>query len=258
MSDWGDHIMSKPRQGLSKCVHDLRRGIPLGIGLGLAVVVVVAILYAATHRDLPYYDDPSGLSFLDAARCGNVRMVEKFLDSGADVNERDKYAKTALHCACDRGKTRLAALLIQRGADMTAQDTWGQTPLYTAVATGHADTAQLLLQSGADPNAVGTYGRTPLHDATDPAVAKVLIAAGAKVNARGINGDTPLHRAIRFSYFRDRLALPKLLIENGADVNALNSAEKTPLDCTVYPELRALLRKHGGKSGTEIKAGKQE
>ncbi len=49
----------------------------------------------------------------------------------------------------------------------------------------------------------------------------------------------------------------ELLVVNGADVNAKGEKGKTPLDWAIYfkhPETADLLRKHGGKTGEELKA----
>jgi ankyrin repeat protein len=46
----------------------------------------------------------------------------------------------------------------------------------------------------------------------------------------------------------------ELLIANNADVNALSVNGKTPLDWADDKETAELLRKHGGKTGEELKA----
>ena len=47
--------------------------------------------------------------------------------------------------------------------------------------------------------------------------------------------------------------IAELLIAKGANVNAMNKEGRTPLD-SADGEVAALLRKHGGKTGEELKA----
>jgi ankyrin repeat protein len=49
-------------------------------------------------------------------------------------------------------------------------------------------------------------------------------------------------------------AVTELLIAKGADVNAMNDFGDTPLDEFDEGEIADLLRKHGGKTGAELKA----
>ena len=92
---------------------------------------------------------------------------------------------------------------------------------------------------------------------------KQHLDAGADVNAKNQLGRTSLHAAA----YRGHTVVVELLVANDADVNALSVNGKTPLDWaeTVYegvePEYKAayketadLLRKHGGKTGEELKA----
>ena len=62
---------------------------------------------------------------------------------------------------------------------------------------------------------------------------------------------TPLHDAASIGHFE----LVELLARNGANVNAKSNADETPLDMAEgYPHTADLLRKHGGKTGEELKA----
>ena len=88
---------------------------------------------------------------------------------------------------------------------------------------------------------------------------KQHLAAGADVNAKSVFGKTPLH----YVAFVGQKEIPKeiaeLLIAKGADVNAKTRSGNTPLDVAIRDdvaeiEIADLLRKHGGKTGEELKA----
>ena len=95
-----------------------------------------------------------------------------------------------------------------------------------------------------------------LHDAAvmgNIEAVKQHLAAGADVEVKDNNGFTPLHIATR--------EVAELLIAKGADVNAIVASGqyegKTPLDAAIQvgrPEVADLLRKHGGRTGEELKA----
>ena len=79
---------------------------------------------------------------------------------------------------------------------------------------------------------------------------KQAIADAADVKAKP-GGITPLHWAA----WRGRKEIVELLIANGADVNAKEIGGDTPLDDVLLDKETAdLLRKHGGKTGEELKA----
>ena len=76
---------------------------------------------------------------------------------------------------------------------------------------------------------------------------KQHLAAGADVNAMGRG--TPLH----YAAYGGHKEVAELLIAEGADVNETNGSGETPLDYA-KTETANLLRKHGGKTGEELKA----
>ena len=74
------------------------------------------------------------------------------------------------------------------------------------------------------------------------------------MNARGDDGWTPLYWAAGKGHNKE---VAELLIDNGADVNARDEDGDTPLDWADrrnQTATTALLRKHGGKTGEELKA----
>jgi ankyrin repeat protein len=92
-----------------------------------------------------------------------------------------------------------------------------------------------------------------LHFTTTKEIAELLIGNGADVNAKNDGGFTPLHgEAVGGSK-----EVGELLIAKGADVNAKMEDGDTPLDWAIEinrTETAALIRKHGGKTGKELKA----
>ena len=80
------------------------------------------------------------------------------------------------------------------------------------------------------------------------------LAAGMDVNARDDNGWNPLHLAAENGH----KGIAELLIDKGANVNAKDKYfRKTSRDWAIergYTETADLLRKHGGKTGAELKA----
>ena len=74
------------------------------------------------------------------------------------------------------------------------------------------------------------------------------------MNAKEVDEETSLHIAT----FQGHEEIAELLIDSGADVNAKNKGGDTPLDWATgffnKPKTADLLRKHGGKTGEELKA----
>ena len=102
-------------------------------------------------------------------------------------------------------------------------------PIHSAVWNGDLEGVQAELDNGVDVDEKDDlWGRTPLHIAAEEGhkeIAELLIAKGADVNAKLVGGGP--HKG------------------------------KTPLDAaneTNHPETADLLRKHGGKTGEELKA----
>ena len=73
------------------------------------------------------------------------------------------------------------------------------------------------------------------------------------VNAADVLDKTALHYAAA----EDHKEIAELLIGKGADLNAMDQDDETPLDWANHSkltEIAELLRKHGAKTGEELKA----
>ena len=126
--------------------------------------------------------------------------------------------------------------------------------IHKAVEEGNIEAVKKFLAAGIDVNAKAFItGSTPLHIAATKEVVELLIAKGADVNAKDKYDMTPLHPAAG----RGHKEVVELLIAKGADVNAKDEDGDTPLDWADrrnQTATTALLRKHGGKTGEELKA----
>ncbi len=125
------------------------------------------------------------------------------------------------------------------------------------------DAVRQLIRHGADVNALeesmAQRKETPLQmiagdEAANLAIGKMLIEAGADVNRGDPDGDTPLHVAALGGSAR----FAAMLIAHGARVDARDSAGKTPLHDAAYatsPGVAAVLLAHGAQAMARDKAG---
>ena len=131
--------------------------------------------------------------------------------------------------------------------------------IHKACENGNIKAVKRFLANGTDVNVKNDDGLTPLMEAAgwgEKEIAELLIAEGADVNAQ-CDGISPLHSSV----WRGDKEITELLIAKGANVNSLNEDKGTPLDALsskelegVTAEIAILLRKHGGKTGEELKA----
>ena len=132
--------------------------------------------------------------------------------------------------------------------------------IHEATWTGNIELIKQLTDSNIDVNVKRDRGETPLHIAARFSyyeVAKLLISKGADVNVRNDFGWTPLHEAAySFTEGRGPIRTVELLISKGANVNSKGESGGTPLDIANtwgHEPAAAILRKHGAKTGEELK-----
>ena len=196
----------------------------------LLLTIIAAVLLVGCGESQPPESptaEAQDISIHDAAENGNIEAVKQHLAAGTDVNAKGGGGRTPLHDAAYGGHREIAELLIAEGADVNAKEEGGGTPLLYAAIRGHKEIAELLIDKGADVNAKDKYGFTPLYQTArfgHKEVAELLIAKGADVNAKMLDGRTPLDWAV---FFRNKFRTQETI---------------------------DLLRKHGGKTGKELKA----
>ena len=168
-------------------------------------------------------------------------------------------ADKALFKAIRNGKIEIVKEAIANGANVNAFNINIISPLHYAVSSSQNDIVELLISKGADVNFIGgNRGFSPLIVAingNNVEVVRMLLTNGADINAKdgNTNGESPLF----YSLNSGNIEITKMLIDEGADFNMKNNKSLTPLDRVIgwNDDFSAdLLRKHGAKTGEELKA----
>ena len=134
--------------------------------------------------------------------------------------------------------------------DLNAQDLWGWTALHSTIFRNRHFASRILIANGANLELKTKFeGYTPLHLACkvgNVEIVKILAKKGvANIEAVTRSGETPLHLA-RNSRHRNmpsnqQVEMVQILIANGANLEATNIKDKTPLQTTENLDVRRLL-----------------
>src|SRR5690606_35793731 len=162
---------------------------------------------------------------------GWMRLLERLVADGADLDRRDGHGMTALHLAAALAREPALKLLVKGGASPDVRAADGQTPLGVALSAGRRDLADWL-----DWRGWALPGR-PLQDSDLPAAAMAgdtaavrrLLELGFPVDATDDKGCTALLRAAGGGHAQ---ALD-LLLERGADPQRAAHTGATPLSAAV-------------------------
>jgi ankyrin repeat protein len=180
----------------------------------------------------PYASSPAGDPPLAlAVRLGWLRVVERLVAHGVDLDARDSHGMTALHLAAALGREAALKALIAHGADPDMRAADGQTPLGVALSSGRRDLADWL-----DWRGWPLPGR-PLQPSDLPSAAIVgeadavrrLLDLGMPVDAIDSQGCTALLRAAGGGH----RAVVDLLLARGADPRIAARSGATPLSAAV-------------------------
>ena len=106
---------------------------------------------------------------LEAAKNGyleTVKLILEVMPETVDCRDVDGRESTPLHFAAGYNHPEVVKLLLDSGADIEAKDKGGLVPLHNACSYGHFEVAELLIKYGADVNAVDLFNFSPLHEGT--------------------------------------------------------------------------------------------
>lgn len=169
-----------------------------------------------------------------AALNGLISVMKLLIQRGLSVN-----AGTATPLDRASANNQLAAVqfLIDNGADVqyfniteSSEAVQLHIPLFSAACPGHLDVVKLLYSHGAPLTLAGEHSTTALHITIarkrDNVACMQWLCECTDLNQRDAQGDTPLHCAVE----QDRVEALQLILQAGADINALNSSDLTALE----------------------------
>lgn len=161
-------------------------------------------------------------ALMEAVRTGNIEIAKLLIEHNSDINIKNKDGKNMIMIACEKGNEEMFNLLIENNADINEKSSWGASALIYASEKGNINIMQYLIDNGIDVNG----------KADD-------------------NGDTPLLWAVTGE---NPYEASKLLIENGANVNATNDSGVAPATILAAstPKVVKLLKDNGADLDTKF------
>ncbi|MBU0469687.1 MAG: ankyrin repeat domain-containing protein [Candidatus Omnitrophica bacterium] len=191
---------------------------------------------------------------------GHFEAVKVLIASGADVNSVLNTNQTSLHWASRISDMEIFKFLLENKADPDIGNV-----LNLVSENGQTDFVKVLISAGATVDAADRSGNTALMIASEGLgadhiafntpdgkgnveIVKLLISNGADVNKKNGEGETPLIKAAKFGesflnsaileyrseHLSDQVEIMKILIENNADVNAVDKNGISPLSAAKY------------------------
>lgn len=158
-------------------------------------------------------------ALMEAVRTGNIEIAKLLIEHNSDINIKNKDGKNMIMIACEKGNEEMFNILIENNADINEKSSWGASALIYASEKGNINIMQYLIDNGIDVNGkADDNGDTPLLWAVtgqNPYEAsKLLIENGANVNATNYGGVAP---ATILAASTPKVV--KLLKDNGADLD---------------------------------------
>ncbi len=151
--------------------------LPLAIGL-FTIVPATWVASIATGIRSAQLSESQPATLFSAIRQADAEAIDFLLVPGDSLNELEpESGSTALTIAAGRGDEDLVLRLIDSGADVNARNRDGSTALHSAVLLANEPVVGILFQHGADTTIKNRLGETPAAMLSDYGV-RVLITGG--------------------------------------------------------------------------------
>ncbi|KAH6690215.1 hypothetical protein BKA61DRAFT_286666 [Leptodontidium sp. MPI-SDFR-AT-0119] len=173
-----------------------------------------------------------------------LKLLEKFLERGADVNIDDQDSQRPLFEAAWEGELEAMKIVMKKVDDIDDDDKRGRTALHNAAFAGQLEAVKFLLENGASITKVDGHNATPLFFATlgksEETVLYILnkmIEQGKtieEINLKTNGQRTPLRRAA-WRGFTETVKILLERIESPEEVNTVDLLKgRSALHCAAF------------------------
>lgn len=168
-----------------------------------------------------------------AALTGDMGTIQRLVKKDPRMVNCSYAYFTPLHFAARENQQAVVAYLIERGADPTetANTGWHERPLTLATDRGHTEVREWLETYLAAKHQMVPAGEgvaRAIRDRDTGQLRALLDADPTRVHAADVRGNQPIHWAV----MTRQMALIDLLLERGADINALRPDGARPINVT--------------------------
>jgi len=151
---------------------------------------------------LKYRNDPEGI------KSSALKEHIEYYESIGDLDINKEHYMTPLMVACETNHLEIVKLLLENGADLHYVDKYGRNALLRAIDFTNVDIIKYLLEKGADINYMW-HDLTPL----------LYLISNISKDEYKDDDDDPAYNNTTSTYTNDIIAIIKLLVEHGANIN---------------------------------------
>ncbi|KAJ7586308.1 ankyrin repeat-containing domain protein [Mycena floridula] len=196
--------------------------------------------FLRSHPNVPKMPQSQRLTahMTRAASDGNLALLKQFVDWGADLNARDLMDRTTLNSAAEAGHLETVKFLLEQGVDVNVKGGIMKSALAAAAYRGKIEVVEYLFNKGANPNAQdnilfwATFGGLEAVELLIDKGANLQVQGQSALAAASGSGNLDIAKLLIGKGVSPRnviepcsqgdLEMVKLLVRNGADVNALD------------------------------------